>query len=125
MRSGSWTIPLGYKRFAEFFAGLNGKVRGPIITTNFDPLIEIALREAGIPSGPLAVPTNAAPTPGQILEFTDHPVLHIHGYWTGKAASNVPARITASRPQLDDVLRELLRNSVVLVLGYSGCSTGS
>ena len=97
-QSGSWDIPLGYQRFADFFASLSGRVRGPVITTNFDPLIEIALTRAGVPAVPFPIPTNAAPTPAQLQEATTQPVLHIHGYWLGNAASNVPSRITADRP---------------------------
>lgn len=43
----AWTIPRGYERFAQFFASLPGRMRGPVITTNFDPLIEIALTKPG------------------------------------------------------------------------------
>ncbi|MEV6739206.1 SIR2 family protein [Streptomyces sp. NPDC051104] len=124
VRAGSWQIPLGYQRFARFFASLDGRVRGPIITTNFDPLVEIALTKAGVDAVPIPVPTDSAPTPDQLREATTHPVLHIHGYWTGPATSNVPSRITADRPQLDAVLQKILTNSVVLVVGYSGWLDG-
>jgi hypothetical protein len=124
VKSGSWKIPRGYRRFARFFAALSGKVRGPIITTNFDPLIEVALNEAGIPAVPYPVATDSAPTLDQLQEFIAQPVLHIHGYWTGPATSNVPSRITADRPKLDDALNALLTNSVVLVVGYSGWLDG-
>ncbi len=120
----AWTIPRGYEQFAQFFASLPGRMRGPVITTNFDPLIEIALTKAGVSAVPIPVPTDSAPTPDQLREATTHPVLHIHGYWTGPATSNVPSRITADRPQLDSVLQQLLTNSVVLVVGYSGWLDG-
>ncbi|WP_344441462.1 SIR2 family protein [Kitasatospora nipponensis] len=119
-RTGNWLIPRGYRRFAQFFASLSGRARGPIITTNFDPLIEIALGQAGIQAVPIPIPTDTAPAMGQLNEAIAHPVLHIHGYWTGQASSNVPTRITSARPGLDDLLRRLLTNSVVLVVGYSG-----
>jgi hypothetical protein len=124
VRTGKWRMPRGYQRFAKFFASLSGRVRGPIITTNFDPLIEIALRQAGVPSDPIPIPTDTTPTPQQLKEAIAQPVLHIHGYWTGMATSNVPTRITSDRPGLDDVLKELLTNSVVLVVGYSGWLDG-
>ncbi|AQW52828.1 SIR2 family protein [Streptomyces violaceusniger] len=124
VKTGNWRIPRGYQRFAKFFASLGGRVRGPIITTNFDPLIEIALRQAGVASDPIPIPTDTTPTPQQLKEAIAQPVLHIHGYWTGMATSNVPTRITSERPGLDDVLKELLTNSVVLVVGYSGWLDG-
>ncbi|MEV6727652.1 SIR2 family protein [Streptomyces sp. NPDC051364] len=119
-RTGNWIVPRGYQQFAQFFKSLSGRVRGPIITTNFDPLIEIALGQVGIPAVPIPVPTDTAPAIGQLNETIAYPVLHIHGYWTGQATSNVPTRITSARPGLDDLLRRLLTNSVVLVVGYSG-----
>ncbi|MDT0453406.1 SIR2 family protein [Streptomyces hesseae] len=123
-RTGNWLIPRGYQRFAQFFASLSGRVRGPIITTNFDPLIEIALGQAGVPAVPIPIPTDTTPTMQQLQEVNAQPVLHIHGYWTGLATSNVPTRITSDRPGLDDLLRRLLTNSVVLVVGYSGWLDG-
>lgn len=123
-RDGTWRVPPGYERFARFFSGLNGRVRGPVITTNFDPLIEIALRRAGIESMAYPVPTDAAPTIEQLNQFVFQPVLHIHGHWTGAATSNAPTRITAPRPRLDQLLQRLLIDSVVLVVGYSGWLDG-
>lgn len=123
-QTGSWNIPEGYRRFARFFAGLDGSVRGPIITTNFDPLIEVALREEGIDARAIPIPVDSVPTPGQLVEDPRQPVFHIHGYWTDRATSNIHSRITAERPQLDRVLQQLLRNSVVLVIGYSGWLDG-
>ncbi|MEU1867857.1 SIR2 family protein [Streptomyces gardneri] len=124
MRTGNWHLPRGYQQFAKFFASLDGKVRGPIITTNFDPLIEVALGQAGVTAVPIPIPTDASPTLQQLQEVVAQPVLHIHGYWTGRSSSNVLTRITADRPGLDDVLRQLLSNTVVLVVGYSGWLDG-
>ncbi|QES07286.1 SIR2 family protein [Streptomyces venezuelae] len=124
MKTGNWRIPRGYRQFAKFFASLNGRMRGPIITTNFDPLIELALGQAGVPAVPIPIPTDTTPTLQQLKEAIAQPVLHIHGYWTGRATSNVPTRITSDRPGLDDVLRKLLTNAVVLVVGYSGWLDG-
>lgn len=123
-RDGTWRVPTGYQRFARFFSDLNGRVRGPVITTNFDPLIEIALRREGIESMAYPVPTDAAPTIEQLDQFVHQPVLHIHGHWTGAATSNAPTRITAPRPRLDQLLQRLLIDSVVLVVGYSGWLDG-
>ncbi|MFE5890702.1 SIR2 family protein [Streptomyces sp. NPDC056468] len=123
-KSGSWNIPPGYQRFARFFAALDGSVRGPVITTNFDPLVEVALREVGIDAIAVPVPTDSPLTMEQLSQVPAQPVLHIHGYWAGRATSNVPSRITADRPKLHNLLRELLRNSVVLVVGYSGWLDG-
>ncbi|WP_328978015.1 SIR2 family protein [Streptomyces canus] len=122
--TGNWNVPPGYQKFADFLATLNGSVRGPIITTNFDPLIEIALRNAKIDAAPVPVTTNMTPNMEQLGEYTGLPVLHIHGYWTSKATSNTAARLTKERPALDGLLRALLKSSVVLVIGYSGWSDG-
>ncbi|MFF9115656.1 SIR2 family protein [Streptomyces massasporeus] len=121
--TGTWKIPTGYQKFADFLATLNGTSRGPIITTNFDPLIEVALRGAGIHATPVPVTTNITPNMEQLGEY-GVPVLHIHGYWTSKATSNTAARLTIDRPALDGLLRALFKASSVLVIGYSGWSDG-
>jgi hypothetical protein len=119
-RVGRWRIPEGYSRFARYYASLDGSLRGPVVTTNFDPLIEVALRQAGLPAEAVPIPLDAVPRFEQIGASADLPVLHIHGYWTSnKTLSTIP-QLTRERPGLTDFLRKLLRRSTVLVLAYGG-----
>ncbi|MFF3839788.1 SIR2 family protein [Streptomyces sp. NPDC001930] len=118
--TGRWRLPDGYRRFAEFFACLDGGVRGPIITTNFDPLIEVALREVGLHTAILPMAGDVLFDQHQLRVSTDQPVLHIHGYWTLNLTLHSAFRLTQPRPGLSRLLDDLLVCSDVLVLGYAG-----
>jgi hypothetical protein len=118
--TGQWRLPDGYRRFAEFFAGLDGGLRGPIITTNFDPLIEVALREVGLKTTILPMAGDVLLDQHQLTVSTDQPVLHIHGYWTLNLTLHSAFRLAQYRPGLSRLLDDLLVRSDVLVLGYKG-----
>jgi hypothetical protein len=118
-KSASWKIPVGYKGLARFYASLDGDKRGPIITTNFDPLLEIALREAGVPAVSVPIPLDSAPTVEQLRQQDAVPVLHIHGFWTSSTLNTI-TQLTKPRPALAGMLRHVIQGSVLLVLGYSG-----
>lgn len=116
----NWRVPAGHLLFAEYFAALDGSKRGPVITTNFDPLIEISMRRAGIDAAPIPIGNDVAPSRDLIDASGRLPVYHIHGYWTSSLTLNTITQLTGSRPNLTNLLRHTLQNAVILVVGYSG-----
>ena len=118
--SGRWHVPNGYIRFANFYSQLPGDVRGPIITTNFDPLIEIAFRQTQLQADSVPIPMDSAPAADTFLESSSIPVLHIHGLWTSNATLSTIPQLTGERPTLGGLLDRLMRAATVLVVGYSG-----
>lgn len=120
-RDARWRVPEGYRQFARYYASLPGNLRSkPIITTNFDPFIEIALREAGITAEAVPVGMDVAPTVDQLAEKMATPVLHIHGYWLNDATLNTVTQLTKPRPNLQRLLAKTFARSVIVVIGYSG-----
>ena len=121
-REGSWKIPEGYIDFARFYSSLPGRLRGPVITTNFDPLIEVAFRSVGVHATSVPIPLDSAPTIEQLQEQARVavPVIHVHGYWTSDATLSTVPQLTKSRPSLTGLLRGLFRMSAVLIFGYGG-----
>jgi hypothetical protein len=117
---GKWSIPEAYRAFALYFKRLPASVRGPIITTNFDPLIELAFRDAGLLVESVPIPYDSVPTPEQLQHKVAIPVFHIHGYWTSNATLSTIGQLTRSRPSLRSFLSRTLQQSTVLVLGYGG-----
>ena len=118
--SHNWQVPPGYRGLADLYHKLDGSQRGPILTTNFDPLIEVAFRQAGIDAAPVPVPFDVAPAIEQLSVQSAVPILHIHGYWTSNATLNTASQLTRPRPNLEGLLREIIRSSTVLVTGYGG-----
>lgn len=119
-QDGEWIIPKAHVRFARYYAELPGQLRGPIITTNFDPLIELALRAEGVSTHTIPISADNAPTIDQLETATAVPILHIHGYWTSTGLVNTISQLAKPRPTVNGLLRHLLTESVVLVLGYGG-----
>lgn len=119
-REGQWQVPPGYKAFANYLSLLPDPLRGPVLTTNFDPLLEIALKQSGIDVSPIPVPRDAAPTAEQIQAQHALPIIHLHGYWISNSTLSTVGQLTRKRPGLDGLLRHLLKQSVILVVGYSG-----
>jgi hypothetical protein len=93
-----------------------------VITTNFDPLVEIAVMR----SHGHAV-SEAFDKDGSLHQvvsrggFEGLRVAHLHGYWNGEGQTlHTTRRLNELRPQLAGSLRELMSNSLVIVLGYGG-----
>lgn len=88
-----------------------------LLTTNFDPLIEVAVRAAGG-----SYIRTALHSDGNLkqTEGTGCHIVHLHGYWHGSDTLHTPAQLQNARPNLKASLASVLRNKVVLVCGYGG-----
>jgi hypothetical protein len=115
----SWDIPDGIASIARIWTGLPAELRGPIITTNFDPIIEIALSRAG--GAPV---THVLDNEGVIQgtpRLTDSiHVVHIHGFWREGQTLSMASQLTQDRPSLAGSLEDLLAAHTLWVFGYSG-----
>ena len=89
-----------------------------IITTNFDHLIEIALREAGIVPTVLSAPDQVA---GALpLIHTDCCVLKVHGDYLDPRILNSPSELSAYEPEVDRLLDQIFDEFGLIVCGWSG-----
>lgn len=92
--------------------------RGPVITTNFDPLLEIAVRKAGARANPQYIDLDGEVSRGEDPDAVD--IVHVHGFWRSGDTLHTVSQLQKQRPQLDGSLRESLRDHTVVVIGYSG-----
>jgi hypothetical protein len=121
---GDWWLPPGVLFLANVVrrararrkaAGLS-PVAPLIITTNFDGLIEVALRKLGVP----AVPKNlsrdefARADPGVVC------VWHVHGYWCAEPTLHTPGQLGLGRPKLQKALDKAFEGASIRVLAYGG-----
>ncbi|NTX38901.1 SIR2 family protein [Myxococcus sp. CA033] len=92
---------------------------GPILTTNFDPLLTIAIRQAGG-----RVSQTILHADGRLdavrTESDDHAIVHLHGYWNGADTLHTKAQLTQERNHLKASIHTLLREYTLLVVGYGG-----
>ncbi len=114
----AWYIPTKVQALAELLVKDSAFAPGPVITTNFDPLLEIAVRRAG---GVAVAQTldadgrlGAIETGGGVL------VVHIHGFWRSGDTLHVGPQLTRSRDLVQASLEDLLRERTVLVTAYGG-----
>lgn len=119
--SDRWTLPGGQAALGRILTGLPPSLRGPVLTTNFDPLTEIAVRKSG--GNPTSF-VNADDTSFLAnLRVQSNPfVLHLHGYWRDSTTLSTPEQLELRRPVLEASLRHILDKYTLIVVGYSGWS---
>lgn len=90
---------------------------GIIITSNFDPLAELAIMRAGGAAWRTSLSVD-----GSIHHSTAQgcQVIHIHGYWYGTDTLHTNRQLVRSRPTLRNDLLTLLQNKIVVVVAYGG-----
>jgi tetratricopeptide (TPR) repeat protein len=88
-----------------------------VITSNFDPLIEVAISAAGGSSWRTSLHSdgdfNQSHAPGC-------QVLHIHGFWQGGDTLHTGNQLLQRRPFLKNSLLHVLQDKLVVVIGYGG-----
>lgn len=117
---GDWYLPKGARGLAELLIRGGDRFPGPILTTNFDPLLSLSIRAASghrrlrVIDSDGNLPSAVEADPGEI------DVIHLHGYWQGANTLHTPAQLTSARPRLAASLRRLLQQRTLVVVAYSG-----
>ncbi len=88
-----------------------------VLTTNFDPLIEISVSKHGGRFYRTVLHDDG--NLGQTVGEGTH-IVHLHGYWHGYDTLHTPQQLTRSRPQLRKSLTRVVEASTLVVLGYGG-----
>lgn len=121
-QTGPWKQSRSHAKFAAFYADLPTSLRGKILTTNFDPLLELNLNAAGIPAEPIPIAGDVVPTQEQLDEQTSTPVFHLHGFWRTTNSLHTASQLERTRPTVSRLIRQTFSNSIVFVIGYGGWS---
>lgn len=115
-----WHVPAGIEAMARLIRSLPEKFTGPILTTNFDPLIHLALDEVGLRPRRFVMPTDGSVNILPRNHTDEIDVLHLHGYWRNSPTLHTPAQLNSQRPQLQQSLQRLLRQRTLVVVAYGG-----
>jgi hypothetical protein len=117
-----WQIPPGTQRLADLLVRFPGRFPGPVLTTNFDPLLGIAVRRAAGQVARTVVDRDSGWGGIREQDGEQHPVdvVHLHGFWRGGDTLHTPFQLKAHRDQVQAELRHLLREQLVAVVGYAG-----
>jgi hypothetical protein len=119
----SWQLPRGMQALGHLLAQVPEAFDHRVLTTNFDPMLEIAIRSAGgravsLPLDQRGTYGNARGTDGAVRVF------HLHGFWRptlhvrGPQLLHDPARIPENE-LLTAAAADLIRGDTVCVIGSS------
>ncbi|MDB5120699.1 MAG: hypothetical protein JWN56_1917 [Sphingobacteriales bacterium] len=113
-----WEIKTGMDALGKLLVEYPKSFGSPVLTTNFDPLIEISVAKHKGHYNPTCLTND-----GNILNNANTSIvqiIHLHGFWRHGDTLHSPYQLTKERPLLKGDLRKLLNNTVLVVLGYGG-----
>lgn len=113
----AWVLPRSADLFGELIVSCSDTFGGSVLTTNFDPLIEVSISKHGGTFYRTVLHTDG--DLGQTVGQGTH-IVHLHGYWYGYDSLHTPEQLLQERPQLKRSLERVIENSVLVVLGYGG-----
>lgn len=113
-----WNIPAGTAGLGELVARESERFIGPVLTTNFDPLISMAAHSFGGQTGRYVLTDDGTifgPTVDGICT-----VIHLHGFWRDSGTLHTQVQLTNPRPKLTKSLQRLLQGRTLIVAAYGG-----
>ena len=116
-KSSGWHISKATKSLARLCSLYPSVFGGTVLTTNFDPLLEIAIADLEMPYFSSAL--HADGSFGNVSGTGTH-VVHLHGYWLRSNTLHTFGQLTNDRSQIRNSIRRLIEKTTVVVLGYGG-----
>lgn len=120
-----WDLPPGVEALGRLLARRPNEFGNRLLTTNFDPLAEVAVRAADGRAVSVPVdPYGAVPVPSGIEGAIR--VYHLHGFWRpslrvgGPGLLHDPTGLSGGAPRMVRAVADLITGDRVCVVGYSG-----
>lgn len=114
----TWSLGRGLDSYAAIKASGLSNFDQHVLTTNFDPLIEISLRRMGVKAVPVVQVSDGSLSAYPDADITQ--VVHLHGHWYLSDTQHTVAQLSRDRPRLRAFLRRLLERRTLVVMGYGG-----
>ena len=114
---GVWALPRAVDSLGNLLVTCSDTFGGAVLTTNFDPLIEVSMLKHGGRSYRTVLHDDGKL--GQTVAEGTH-VVHLHGYWQGYDTLHTPQQLVQPRPQLGNSLARVMEATTLVVVGYSG-----
>jgi len=115
-----WSISRAQRGLATLMKLKPDHFRGPVFTTNFDPMVGMALLEVGMSPSIIVFPLDGTINAPVQIASNHVNVFHLHGYWRDRLTLHTNAQLTPERPQLMSSLRRHLDQTNLVVMAYSG-----
>lgn len=112
----NWHIPVATEALAKLLVKSN-RINGPVLTTNFDPLLSIALEREKQQVNKIILHGDSSLDQVQSNSIN---IVHMHGFWTQSDTMHSQIQLRFNRPKLKASLSRILKNKTLLVIGYGG-----
>ncbi|WP_108945369.1 SIR2 family protein [Shewanella halifaxensis] len=112
----NWHLPPATEAAANILYN-HPQITGPILTTNFDPLLSIALEKLGYEPNRTVLHGDGSLDQ---LQSSRMNIVHLHGFWLDTDTMHTQSQLRLHRPKLKSSLTRILKNKTLLVLGYGG-----
>jgi len=112
-----WYLSPAHAALASLITAKPDLFGGAVLTTNFDPLVEMAITAAR--GTYFRTVLHRDGDLGQTHGNGCH-VVHLHGYWYGSDMLHSPRQLTQNRPRLRASLAHLISGRTLVVMGYGG-----
>ena len=112
-----WMLPQSVDIFGKLLVTCSDVFGDAVLTTNFDPLIEVSILRHGGKYYRTVLQEDG--NLGQTVAEGIH-LVHLHGYWYGGDTLHTPQQLVHSRPHLKSSLKSIIEDSILVVVCYSG-----
>lgn len=117
-----WRLPKGIDYLGRILTERPTAFGEQVLTTNFDPLIEVAVARHGGRCSSQSYKTDGT-FDSLITEGSTINVRHLHGFWRSnqgdnRSLLNSPEDLTKQRLVLSSSIADLVRETLVVVVGY-------
>ncbi len=115
---GNWVIPKTIKDFSNLVSKKSLNIKN-ILTTNFDPFIEEALKESGYDINRVDLNEDAIFNNSISYNNERINVVHLHGYYEGDTM-HTPEQLKTHRDESISCIKSILGASKLYIIGYGG-----
>ncbi len=115
-----WALSRGTRVLGELLVKFRERYPGPVLTTNFDPLLSVAVERAGGRANRVVFVKDHDPPSRAELRADETQIIHLHGYWRDSDTMHTMGQLRTPRDRLERWCEEVLRDRLLLVVGYGG-----
>lgn len=119
-RPDDWELTRGQLGLARVIDSAPTLFPGPVFTTNFDPLIELALRKHNFGAKTDSIHLDGSIDSPVKSSMTEIDVFHLHGFWRQTATLHMPQQLEGERTKLLGSLQRHLNKTHLVVMAYGG-----
>lgn len=113
----AWSLPPAVDALGQLASEFPERFGGLAITSNFDPLVEVAINKHRGHAWMTSLSTD-----GSLFQSSAKgcQVVHIHGFWHSTDTLHTSRQLLSTRQSLINDLLSILEDKIVVVIGYGG-----